>query len=82
MPIVGIALEDTVSGTLSKILAYGWIRDDSYSFDNSPVYASCTPGEFTTTTVTGIGDQIQTVGYATASGIMFFNPCYNLVEVT
>ena len=82
MPIVGIALEDTASGTSSKILAYGWIRDDSYSFDSSIVYGSCTPGEFTTTTVTGIGDQIQIAGYATASGIMFFDPCYNLVEVT
>jgi len=82
MPIVGIALEDTASGTLSDILSYGWIRDASYSFDSSLVYASCTPGEFTTTTVTGIGDQVQTVGYATASGIMIFNPCYVLVEVT
>jgi len=83
MPVVGIAVQDnTTSGTSSKILAYGWIRDDSYRFASTAVYASCTPGEFTTTTVSGIGDQVQTVGYATASGIMFFNPCYTLVEVT
>ena len=82
MPIVSIALENTASGTSSKMLAYGWIRDDSYnSFDSSLVYASCTPGEFTTTAVSGTGDQAQVVGYATASGIMFFNPSYILVEI-
>jgi len=75
MPIVAIALEDTASGTSSKMLAYGWIRDDSYSFNNTIVYGSCTSGAFTTTAVSGTGDQSQIVGYATASGIMFFNPC-------
>ena len=82
MPGLVIALESKVDGENCKLLIAGWIRDDSaFDFAGTLVYASCTPGEITTTAPNASGDQVQIVGYAYSADILFFNPHYLMNEV-
>jgi hypothetical protein len=84
MPIMALALE---SGTGTKqILLNGYARDDAWDWTpGALVYAGLTTGSlvqgdpasiFTTT-----GDQVQVVGYAVTSDILFFAPSWVLIEI-
>jgi hypothetical protein len=76
MPVRAMALE-TISGSATGnfIVGAGYVRDDSWTWTISgDIYASTTSGSITQTAVSGTGNVHQIIGYAVASGIMFFNP--------
>jgi len=63
-------------------LLHGFLRNDAWSFTpGAPVYVSPTAGELTQTIPTGTGQQVQVLGYATASNIIYFNPDFTLIEL-
>jgi hypothetical protein len=79
--MIVLALE---TGTGSKkVLHYGYMRNDGWNWTlvGSPVYISKTQGVLTQIVVSGTGEQIKRVGYATASGTIFFNPSINVGEI-
>jgi len=84
MPCIAIALE---AGTgLKNCLLMGIIRDDSWDWNlggvDGIIYMSTTSGVLTQTLVSGSGQQVQTVGYATHADRMYFNPQLPMVELS
>lgn len=80
MPCMALALEE---GTGSKkVLLQGIIRDDSWSWTaGGLLYVSTTAGNLTQTQPSGSGDQVQIIGVALSADVIYFNPCYVLVEI-
>ena len=81
MPCVALALE---TGTgIKDILLQGYIRNDSWAWSTigGPVYVSPTTGSLTQTIPTATGQQVQIVGYATTSNIIYFSPNLMLIEL-
>ena len=75
MPGLRIALESKADGATCLMLVQGDIRDDSaFAFAGSMVYASCTPGDITSTAPSASGDQVQRVGVAAHADYFYFNP--------
>ena len=81
MPCTALALE---TGTGSKeILHYGYIRNDTWNWTpGGLLYVSTTAGGLTQATVSGSGDQVQVVGYATHADRLFFSPDISTAEVS
>ncbi len=80
MPCLALCL-GTGTGT-KDILLHGYIRNDAWSWTiGAPVYVSETAGELTQTMPTTTGQQVQIVGYATATNILYFNPDLTLIEL-
>jgi len=80
MPCLALALE---TGTGAKeILLHGYIRNEAWSWTiGSPVYVSATAGELTQTIPSSTGQQVQVVGYATATNILYFIPDLTIIEL-
>ena len=82
MPGLRIALDSKADGQDCLMLVQGDIRDDSaFAFAGSMVYASCTPGDITSTAPSASGDQIQRVGQAKSADILFFSPSNDVGEI-
>jgi hypothetical protein len=80
MPCTALALE-TGTGT-KKVLHYGYMRNDGWDWTpGGLLYVSDTAGNLTQTPVSGSGDQVQVVGYATHADRIFFNPDLSTAEV-
>jgi hypothetical protein len=76
-PCLALALE-TGTGT-KKILLFGIIRNDSWSWTTGPgklslIYLSTTVGTLTQTQPTGTDDVVQIVGWALSAHVMVFLP--------
>jgi len=83
MPTEAIALDDKSADELCKLLLYGFLRDNSWSYTvGGLLYVSITAGSPTQTRPSGAGEQVQVIGFAYAATIIFFNPSYELVEVS
>lgn len=81
MPCTVLALE-TGTGT-KKVLHYGYMRNDGWNWTpGGALYVSCTAGALTQTTVSGSGDQVQVVGYATHADRVFFSPDLSTAEIS
>lgn len=80
MPIVGMALEAKDDGNSATILITGWARNDSWSFAGSRIYAATSTSVPTSLIPVASGKQVQIVGHAISSTIMFFNPDSTYVE--
>jgi hypothetical protein len=81
MPCVAMALE---SGTGNKkILLQGYITNESWAWTTigGLIYVSPETGELTQTIPASSGQQVQIVGYATGSDIMYFTPNLMLIEI-
>ena len=82
MPGVVMAMEAISANASGRLLHYGYYRDDSWSWTvGGLLYVSPTPGNPTQTRPTGSGQQVQVVGHAIASNIIFFKPISELVEI-
>ena len=82
MPGLRIALESAVDGVKCLALIEGDIRDDSaFAFAGSMVYASCTPGDITSTAPNVSGDQVQRVGVAKHADYFYFDPSPDVGEI-
>jgi len=86
MPACSIALEAKTATGTCKMLFYGVIRDDSWSWtvDDSVkvLYASTTTGAMQTAALSGSGDYAQVVGIILRTGTILFNPSYAMAKVT
>jgi len=81
MPCVAMALE---SGTGNKkILLQGYITNESWAWTTigGLIYVSPETGELTQTIPASSGQQVQIVGYATGSDMMYFTPNLMLIEI-
>lgn len=77
---MGLAL-DAGTGSGKRILRWGRIRDDSWSWTvGDPVFVSTTAGGLTQTAPSGSGEFVQVVGEAEASNIIMFAPSYDVIE--
>jgi len=81
MPCMALAI-DTGSGSDKALLLQGYMRDDTWSWTSGGLlYASTTAGGMTQTAPSGSGDQVQPIGYAVTSTIIYFNPSFHTVEI-
>lgn len=81
MPCMALAV-DTGSGSDKVLLLQGYMRDDSWSWTSGGIlYPSTTAGSMTQTVPSGTGDQVQPIGYAVTSTIIYFQPSFYLVEI-
>jgi hypothetical protein len=82
MPVVALATGTINADAAGDFLLRGFIRDDSWNWTvGGLIYASTTKGALTQTAVSGSGDQLQVVGFATHADRMFFNPNYTIIEI-
>jgi hypothetical protein len=79
-PAYVMALEEG-SGS-KRVLLYGQVCSTAWNWNAGKVYLSTTTGELQQTVVSGSTDQIQVMGWALASGTVFFNPNYMIAEVS
>ncbi len=80
MPCVALALE-TGTGN-KKILLQGYITNESWNWTTGGIiYVSPDTGELTQAIPSTTGQQVQIVGYASGSDIMYFNPNLMLIEI-
>jgi len=84
MPCVAMAL-GVGTGTKECCLL-GFVRNDSWNWTSlggveGLIYVSTTSGILTQTLVSGSGQQVQVVGYATHADRMYFNPQLPMVEL-
>jgi len=81
MPGLRIALESKIDGETCNMLIMGYIRDDTWNFTGSIIYASATAGGVTSVAPSGAGQQLQRVGVAKSADILFFNPSIDVGEI-
>jgi hypothetical protein len=81
MPCVALS---TVSGTgTNNILLQGFARNDDWDWTpGGPIFVDTTSGELTQITISGSGNVVQAVGFATHADRMFFNPDYTTVTAS
>jgi len=81
MPCTALAL-DTGTG-IKEVLLFGYICESDWAFDNAGdvVYVSTAEGDLTTTRPSGSGDQVQRVGIAVDTTILYFNPSLDVGQV-
>jgi len=81
MPVMAFATTALNNNTTGTFLTYGYVRDDTWTWTiNGMVYADTVSGSLTQTAPTGTGDQVQVVGIALSSHVLFFNPQLLLIE--
>jgi len=82
MPCRALAI-DTGAGAGKLLLMQGVMRDDSWAWTvGGTLYVSTTTGGLTQTAPSGLGDQVQAVGHAITSTIIYFNPNLYFIEIT
>ena len=81
MPGLRIALQTKIDGQNCVMLVMGYIRDDTWNFTGSMVYASATTGGVTSTAPSVAGQQLQRVGVAKSEDILFFDPSIDVGEI-
>ena len=76
MPVRAMALESISADASGNFLVgQGYVRDDSWTWTTAgDIYASTTSGTMTQTVPDTAGNVVQILGYATASGTIFFSP--------
>jgi hypothetical protein len=83
MPVVGMAVAAIAADAAGDFILRGFVRDDTWNWTvGGLIYASTTAGALTQTAVSASGDQLQIVGWAKSADIMYFNPSYDIVEIS
>jgi len=82
MPACVMATQAISANTTGKFLIQGYWKNTSLSLTiGGLIYMSTTSGGITQTAPNATGNQIQVLGYATASDTIYFNPNLMLLEV-
>lgn len=80
-PATRMALATISANTSGMLLIEGNVRHDSWSFAKNKVYLSAaTSGSITTTQPSTTGNQIQVIGVAKTSTVMYFKPSQDVGE--
>lgn len=83
MPTIAMATATINENATGEFLLLGFIRDDTWTWTiGSLLYVSTTAGAMTHTQPAGAGDQVQVVGVAITADIVYFNPSFELVEIS
>lgn len=83
MPIIALATGTIAENATGEFLLLGFFRDDTWDWTiGGLLYASCTAGALTQTAPSGSGDQVQVIGIAISADIIYFNPSFELVEIS
>jgi hypothetical protein len=81
-PAVFIALEFKTDGQSCKVLANGFLRDDSYDWNFGDILLlGETAGDITATVPSDSGDMVQRLGHAVSANVIYFNPSIDVGEV-
>lgn len=84
MPAMAIATATIAEDAIGQFLLQGFFRDDTWDWTpGGLLYVD--PDNFALLTQTlpaASGDQVQVVGVAITAGIIYFNPSYELVEIS
>jgi len=82
MPGLALVADASISASGSgSFLLHGFIRDDTWSWTaGGALYAGTTAGGMTQTAPSGSGDQIQRVGIAVSSTVVYFAPSLDVGE--
>lgn len=84
MPVMALATASIAENAAGQFLLQGFFRDDTWDWAiGGIIYASLTAGGLTQD-VSGYtaGDQVQVVGIAVSADIIYFNPSFELVEIS
>lgn len=87
MPGKVLAMESITANNAGKVLHMGYYRYDTWDFTvgngtaNLLYVDKTTPGLVTQTPPAAVGDQVQVCGYCVTADIIFFTPCFELVEI-
>jgi len=82
MPAVALAAESISANNSGVIILEGYCRNDSWSWTPGEfLYVSTASGAITATRPSGSGDQVQVIGYAVSSTVIYFKPDLTLVEI-
>jgi len=82
MPAIAMATGATTDSNPFEFLLIGFMRFDTWTWTaGGLLYASITAGDMSHTAPVGAADQAQIVGIAITSTIVYFNPCFELVEI-
>lgn len=83
MPVMALAAETIATDALGQFLLQGFMYKEAWDWTiGGIIYASVTPGALSQTAPGGSGDQVQVVGIAMSADIIYFNPSYELVEIS
>lgn len=89
MPAVVMAMETILADAAGRVLHIGPFRHDAWDWtvgngEANLLFADVTPGAMVQLAgkPSGTGDQVQVLGYVETADSVFFNPSYELVEVS
>lgn len=82
MPCIALATGTIAENAAGEFLLHGFMRDDSWSWTRGGLlYAGTDPGTLVQTQPAGVGDQVQVVGIAITTTIIFLCPTPVMVEI-
>lgn len=82
MPAIGVAIESITQNNAGKILTYGVLRDDSWSFQSGSLVYVGAQGAISDSQPAGSGQQVQIVGHALSTSSIFINPQLMVITKT
>jgi hypothetical protein len=83
MPCAAMAMQTKGADTSTNLLMQGFFRNDDWSLTTGALlYAGTTAGSAVMTAPAGTGDQVQIIGFVVSAATVFFNPSYEMVEIS
>lgn len=83
MPVMCLVTANIAENATGEVLLLGFMRYDTWDWTpGGLIYASVTPGGLSQTAPVAAGDQVQVVGIAISADIIYFNPSFELVEIS
>ncbi|MCW3989133.1 MAG: hypothetical protein NWE88_03555 [Candidatus Bathyarchaeota archaeon] len=89
MPAKVMAMEAILANAAGRLLHIGYFRHDAWTWacvagEGNLLFADTTPGAMVQFAAkpAAAGDQVQVVGYVVTEDIVFFNPSYEMVEIS
>lgn len=89
MPGKVMAMDNIAADAAGRLLHIGYYRHDTWDWtlgngEANLLFAHTTPGEIVqfANKPAAAGDQVQVIGYVVTADIIFFNPSYELVEIS
>jgi len=82
MPVIALPTGTIAADAAGEFLLLGFMRDDSWNWTPGGIlYVSTSAGTLSQTASSGSGNQVQVVGVAISTDIIYFNPSLELVEI-
>ena len=83
MPVMCLVTANIAENATGEVLLLGFMRYDTWDWTpGGLIYASVDAGGLSQTAPVGAGDQVQVVGIAISADVIYFNPSFELVEIS